>query len=59
MHRKFLHRALPEISHVGIMYFCMTSLVGAAKEDGYGFLDFTTCRTASIWIRPLITLCIN
>jgi hypothetical protein len=54
-YRKFLHRALPEIGHVGISHFFMTSLVGAAKEEGYGFLDFASCQTANIWIRPLIS----
>jgi hypothetical protein len=49
-YKTFLHKALPDTGHVGIIHFIMTSLVGAAKEGGSGFLDFSSSRTANMWI---------
>ena len=58
-YRKFLHQALPDTGHIGIIHFMMTPFLRAAKEEDSGFLEFRgnyeSPWTANIWIRPLIS----
>jgi len=39
-YRKFLHQALPDTGHVGMIHFFMAPFLRAAKEEDSGFLDF-------------------
>jgi hypothetical protein len=55
-YRKFLHGAFPWIGHVGIIHMHMSSLIGAAKRNSYGKIEFDHRQwTDNIWIRLLIS----
>jgi len=59
-YRKFLHQALPEIGHTGIIHFLMTPVLHSAKVDSSrGFLEISRNHnspwTTNIWFRPLIS----